>query len=67
LGHDIDLSVAYSFANFVTLSAGYSYMRGTKTMEILQNTTDSRRLHWGWLMLTVTPTIFTYSWNDKKK
>jgi len=67
LGHNIDLSVAYSFANFVTLSAGYSYMRGTKTMEILQNTTDTRRLHWGWLMLTVTPTIFTYSWNDKKK
>ena len=67
LGHDIDLSVAYSFANFVTLSAGYSYMRGTKTMEILQNTTDTRRLHWGWLMLTVNPTIFTYAWNDKKK
>lgn len=67
LGHDIDLSVAYSFANFVTLSAGYTYMRGTKTMEILQNTTDKRRLHWGWVMLTVTPTIFTYAWNDKKK
>ena len=67
LGHDIDLNVAYSFANFVTLSAGYSYMRGTNTMEILQNTPDTRRLHWGWLMLTVNPTIFTYAWNDKKK
>lgn len=67
LGHDIDLSVAYTFANFVTLTAGYSYMRGTETMEILQNTTDKRRLHWGWLMLTVTPRIFTYTWNDKKK
>lgn len=67
LGHDIDLEVDYSFANFVTLSAGYSYMHGTKTMEILQNTTDTRRLHWGWVMLSVNPTIFTYAWNDKKR
>ncbi len=67
LGHDIDLSVAYTFAKFVTLSAGYTYMRGTKTMEILQDVSDTRRLHWGWLMLTVTPTIFTYTGNDKKK
>jgi hypothetical protein len=67
LGHDVDLGVSYSFANFVKLSAGYSYMRGTETMEILQNTTDKRRLHWGWLMLTVTPTFFTTTWNDKKK
>jgi hypothetical protein len=36
-------------------------------METLQRISDKRRLHWGWVMLSVTPTIFTYAWNDKKK
>lgn len=67
LGHEVELNVGYTFAKFVTLSAGYTYMRGTETMQLLQNLTDNRRLHWGWLMLTVTPTFFTTSWNDKKK
>ena len=36
-------------------------------MVVLQQSTDYRRLHWGWVMLSVNPTIFTYAWNDKKK
>ena len=67
LGHEVELNVGYTFANFVTIGAGYTYMRGTETMVVLQQSTDYRRLHWGWLMLTVNPTIFTYAWNDKKK
>lgn len=67
LGHEIELNVGYTFAKFITVSAGYSYMRGTETMELLQHVSENRRLHWGWLMLTVTPTFFTTSWNDKKK
>jgi len=31
---------------FVKLSAGYSFMSGTKTMETLQKLTDKRQLHW---------------------
>ena len=67
LGHEIELNVGYTFAKFVKVGAGYSYMRGTETMEILQHISENRRLHWGWLMLTVTPTFFTTTWNDKKK
>lgn len=67
LGHEVELNLGYTFAKFVTVGAGYTYMRGTETMEILQRVSDNRRLHWGWVMLSVTPTIFTYSWNDKKK
>ena len=67
LGHEIEINVGYTFAKFVKVGAGYSYMRGTETMEILQRVSDKRRLHWGWVMLSVTPTIFTTSWNDRKK
>lgn len=66
LGHEVEVSVDYSFAKFVKISAGYSFMRGTETMEVLQHVTESRRLHWGWLMLTVNPTLFKTSWLDKK-
>ena len=67
LGHEVELSLNYSFAKFVRVGAGYSYMRGTETMEKLQRVSDNRHLHWGWVMISVTPTIFTYAWNDKKK
>lgn len=67
LGHEIELSLNYSFAKFVRVGAGYSYMRGTETMEKLQHVSENRQLHWGWVMISVTPTIFTLPWNDKKK
>lgn len=67
LGHDVEFNIGYTFANFVTVGAGYTYMRGTETMKVLQRVSTTPSLHWGWVMLTVTPTIFTYAWNDKKK
>lgn len=67
LGHEVEINVGYTFAKFVRVAAGYTYMRGTETMEILQHVSNKRRLHWGWVMLSVTPTIFTLPWNDKKK
>lgn len=67
LGHEINVNVGYTFAKFVTVGAGYTFMRGTETMKILQRVSENRRLHWGWVMLSVSPTIFTLPWNDKKK
>lgn len=67
LGHEIDLQLSYDFGKFVTLSAGYSYMLGTETMEVLQRVSEKRRLHWAWIMINVSPTIFTTTWQDKKK
>lgn len=67
LGHEIEINVDYTFAKFVKVGAGYSFMRGTETMELLQRVSDKRRLHWGWVMLSVNPTIFTLPWNDRKK
>ena len=65
LGHEIDFSVAYSFNKAVTLSGGYTYMHGTETMVILQQIqeiTEQRNLHWGWVMLSVKPTLFHTTW-----
>ena len=67
LGHDIEFTIGYTFAKFVTVGAGYTYMRGTETMQLLQRADEKPSLHWGWVMLTVNPTIFTYAWNDRKK
>ena len=42
----------------VSLSAGYSFMRGSKTMEYLKRTDGNRLLQWAWLSLGFSPTLF---------
>lgn len=70
LGHEVDFTVSYAFSKAVSLSGGYTYMHGSETMTILQEiqeVTEQRNLHWGWLMLSVKPTLFHTTWQDKKK
>ena len=62
LGHELESGISYTFLGCVKLSAGYTFMHGTETMVLLKRTTDNRTLHWGWLMLTVNPRIFTGRW-----
>ena len=69
LGYEIDFSASYAFSKAVSVSAGYTYMHGTETMVILQQiqeVTEQRQLHWGWLMLSVKPTLFSTIWQDKR-
>jgi len=69
IGHEVDFAVSYAFNKAVALSAGYAYMHGSETMTILQqiqDVTEQRNLHWGWLMLSVKPTLFNTTWQDKK-
>ena len=40
-------------------------MRGSETMELLNQVSEKRQLHWTWLMLTVKPQLFTTTWQDK--
>lgn len=62
LGHELELSVTYRFMQDAKLSAGYSQMMGSDTMEALKQASDSGRLRWVWLSLNITPHLFTTKW-----
>lgn len=59
LGHEIELEAAYTLAKDIKLSAGYSFMTGTETMERLKRASGDGSLRWAWLSLNVTPRIFS--------
>ena len=62
LGHEIELEAAFSLAKDVRISAGYSFMTGTETMERLKRASGDGSLRWAWLSLNVTPRLFQAKW-----
>lgn len=62
LGHSMDLLLSYSFTKDISLSAGYTLMLGTETMERLKQGSGSRHSHWGWFTLTISPSLFNFKW-----
>ena len=65
LGHSVELASSYAFNKAVSVSAGYTFMKGSETMELLNKVSEKRQLHWAWLMMTVTPKLYTSTWQDK--
>lgn len=59
LGHSIDVQAGYRFSKYVSLSAGYTLMLGTETMDRLKQGNNSKTAHWGWFSLTVSPSLFS--------
>ena len=59
LGHSMVINAKYTFSKDVTLSAGYTLMVGTETMNRLKQGSGSKQAHWGWFSLIVSPTIFS--------
>ena len=59
LGHDIDFEASYQIMNNVRLSAGYSIMAGTESMQKLQRADDNNHLRWGWFSLVISPRLLT--------
>lgn len=66
LGHSVEFTGSYAFNKLVSVSAGYTFMQGSETMEQLNRASEKRQLHWAWLMLSVKPTLFNTIWQDKK-
>ena len=66
LGHSVELSGKYAFNEAVSVSAGYTFMKGSETMELLNQVSEKRQLHWAWVMLSITPRLFATTWQDKK-
>ena len=61
LGHEVELEASWEIAKDITLMAGYSFMNGTETMQLLKRG-DEDRLRWAWLMLMVTPEFLNHKW-----
>lgn len=49
LGHELELGASYSITEEVSLSAGFSLMTGSNTMERLKRTPDDNNLRWAWI------------------
>ena len=62
LGHCIDLQASYQFTKDIALSAGYTQMMGTETMERLKQDDSSQQARWGWFSLVISPSLFTTRW-----
>lgn len=62
LGHDIDIEASYQIMKEAKLSAGFSFMTGTETMQKLKLADNRNNLRWAWFSLVVSPSFFTSWW-----
>lgn len=62
LGHGLELETDYTIIKDIKVSAGFSFMAGTKTMEQLRRASDDSWLRWAWLSVKISPRIFSIKW-----
>ena len=62
LGSELDYQIDWNVMKDVKLSAGYSVMLGTKSMDIVKGGNHKRWQDWGWLSLNINPKIFFAKW-----
>ena len=62
LGYEVELNGSFDIVKNVKLSAGFTFMTGSKTMELLKRSEAGGRLYWGWLSLVINPRIFSVNW-----
>ncbi len=58
LGTEIDFTAIYAMSKSVVISAGYSQMLATETMQVLKGGNYKNTNNWAWVMLTFKPTFF---------
>ncbi len=58
LGTEIDFVYSYSLDKSINIMAGYSHLFASNGMEILKNNFDDNVNNWGWVMITIKPTLF---------
>jgi hypothetical protein len=60
LGTEIDFALGYAVQKDIAVSAGYSQMFASQTLERLKNIADTSNINnWTWLMVSFSPRIFT--------
>lgn len=62
LGSELDYQIDWNVMKDVKLSAGYSVMLGTKSMDVVKGGDHKRWQDWGWLSLNINPKIFFAKW-----
>lgn len=55
LGTEVDLAVSWKVLDNLSVSAGYSQMFATNSMEAIKGGDSSTTNNWAWLMLAFTP------------
>ncbi len=58
LGVEIDYSMTYTASKSMNLSAGYSQMLGTESLQVLKGGNYENNNNWAWVMVTFKPTFF---------
>lgn len=61
LGSEIDFQINWSIMPDVKLMAGYSFMLGTNSMDMLKGGNHKSWQDWGWISLNITPRLFITS------
>lgn len=61
LGSELDIVYSYKLQKDISLKMGYSQLFASEGMEILKGNTDDNTNNWGWVMLTIKPSLFTSS------
>ncbi len=67
LGTEIDLTAGYNIIKSVSVSAGYSQMFATESMEIIKGGSKDEMNNWGWIMVTFKPNFFTKKFEKKNQ
>ena len=62
LGHCIEVLAMYQFTKDISLTASYTQMMGTETMNRLKQGAGNDRARWAWFSLIVNPSLFTKKW-----
>ena len=62
LGHSIELTASYEFSKDISLTASYTQMHGTETMDCLKQGEGNKRARWAWFSLVISPSLFTTKW-----
>ncbi|MDH6358372.1 alginate export family protein [Parabacteroides sp. PF5-9] len=62
LGSEFDLQVDWTIMKDVRLSAGYSVMAGTESMDIVKGGNHKSWQDWGWLSLNINPQVLFVKW-----
>lgn len=65
LGAEIDLFGGFKIVEGASCKLGYSHMLGTSSMEALKGGDRNEIANWGWVMITLKPTLFEQKPKDK--